>query len=160
MAAGRTYTPLATTTLPSSATDYTFNSISSAYTDLVLVFSGTQTSAGNTLYVRFNGDTASNYSYQLLYASGASRNATTQILMGGNNSGISGQCMAIVRVQNYASTSSYKSMFSRYGCGSTEQNSVVGTWRSTAAINSITVRIDANSIAAGTMMTLYGIKAA
>ena len=40
MAAGSTYTPIATTTLGSAQADVTFSSISGSYTDLVLIIGG------------------------------------------------------------------------------------------------------------------------
>jgi hypothetical protein len=45
MAAGNTYTPLATQTLGSAAASVTFSSISGAYTDLVLVLNIKSTSS-------------------------------------------------------------------------------------------------------------------
>ena len=48
MAAGNTYTPIATTTLSSSQNDITFSSIPSTYTDLVIVFNGKSTNAGTS----------------------------------------------------------------------------------------------------------------
>ena len=66
MAAGATYSSLATNTLSTSATSITFSSISQSYTDLVAVFSGnitTATRVGLNIQVG-NGtvDTGSNYS--------------------------------------------------------------------------------------------------
>ena len=46
MAAGSTYTPLATNTLSSSSASITFSSISGSYTDLVLVMNRKQNIAG------------------------------------------------------------------------------------------------------------------
>jgi len=70
MAAGSTYTPIATTTLGSSATSYTFTSIPSTYTDLVIV---AQIKGDTTTYLnlRFNGDTGSNYSRTTLSGNGS-----------------------------------------------------------------------------------------
>ena len=61
MAAGSTYTPIATTTLGSAATSYTFTSIPSTYTDLVLV--GNLSSSSNTnISIRIYSDSGTNYS--------------------------------------------------------------------------------------------------
>ena len=62
MAAGSTYTPLATSTLGSAAASVTFSSISGSYTDLVLVISCAQSAAGGGLRFQFNSDTGGNYS--------------------------------------------------------------------------------------------------
>ena len=62
MAAGSTYTPIATTTLSSAQSSVTFSSLGS-YTDIILVYAGTGTST-DTQGIRFqvNGDTGTNYS--------------------------------------------------------------------------------------------------
>jgi len=75
MAAGSTYTPIATTTLGSTTASYTFSSIPSTYTDLVLVVIGeayfTSTNYINT-GVQFNSDTGSNYAAHYLIGNGSS----------------------------------------------------------------------------------------
>ena len=81
MAAGATYVPLASTTLSSDTGSVTFSSISSSYTDLVIIMSvqgntGGTAQGSNTNFLRFNGDTASNYSYTYLSGNGTSLSAT------------------------------------------------------------------------------------
>ena len=57
-----TYEPIATTTLGSATASVTFSSLGS-YTDIVLVCSVQSASSGDArINIRFNGDTASNYS--------------------------------------------------------------------------------------------------
>jgi hypothetical protein len=65
MAAGATYTPLATNTLGSATSSVTFNSLS-GYTDLVLVFK-TKLTTSAAIKVQYNADTGNNYSYTRLY---------------------------------------------------------------------------------------------
>ena len=63
MAAGSTYTPIATTTGTGSSGTITFTSIPSTYTDLRIILNGTETNA--TLYefdMRYNNDSGNNYS--------------------------------------------------------------------------------------------------
>jgi hypothetical protein len=76
MAAGSTYTPIATTTLGSSTSSYTFSSIPQTYTDLVLIVSGYgAASDGNSIVCRVgNGtvDSGTNYSTTRLSGSGSS----------------------------------------------------------------------------------------
>jgi hypothetical protein len=167
MAAGSTYTPIATTTFGSAATSYTFTSIPSTYTDLVLVVQVTQTGGGNTLYFVLNGDTGTNYSTTTLNANGtnaSSSRASNQALgfLGGWNTGMSNTVPATVIAQfnNYSNSTTYKTCLSKYGLSSAELNTSVSLWRSTAAVTSIQVKIDASSINTGTTMTLYGIAAA
>ena len=62
MAAGRTYTPIATTTLAANTQTITFSSISGSYTDLVLIINLKGNATNTTSGMRFNSDTASNYS--------------------------------------------------------------------------------------------------
>lgn len=172
MAAGSTYTPLATNTLGSSATSITFSSISTSYTDLVAVFSGSITTAtrvGLNIQVG-NGtvDTGSNYSITWLSGNGTTAysgkdTSSGAILSGGIISNTIS--FSTVNFLNYSNTLTYKTTLVKSGnLGSTAQQDVatwVGQWRSTSAINTIKFYPDAGaSFSAGTMITLYGIAAA
>ena len=77
MAAGSTYTPIATQTLSSGQSSITFSSISSAYTDLVLIAAIKGTS---TIYrqLTVNGDNGSNYSMTDLFGDGSSAGSGRQ----------------------------------------------------------------------------------
>jgi len=163
-----TYSLIASYTIPSSVSSYTFSSIPATFTDLLLVFNGTQaTGGGNTLYVRCNGDTATNYSCTVLYGTGSVSGSTR-----GNNladglqlaayiGGLSSTnpAVAYINIMDYANTATYKSSISRSSLASSDTQAAVSLWRSTAAINSLTVRMDSNSIATGTTFKLYGIQA-
>ncbi len=164
MAAGSTYSTIATTTLGSSASSYTFNSISGSYTDLVLVIS-----AKNSTYnsssgeVRFNSDSGSNYSYTEISGNGttasSSRTANSTSLQcfrtDINNFGTS-----IINIQNYSNSTTNKTTISR----ASMENGVrafAGLWRSTSAITSITVLPEGGTtFSTGSVFTLYGISAA
>ena len=63
----------------------------------------------------------------------------------------------ILQVMNYANTNIYKTALARRGEGGFGVDAYVGLWRSTSAINAITV-FSPNSFS-GTL-SLYGIKAA
>jgi len=66
-----TYEPIATTTLGSATASVTFSSLGS-YTDIVLVCSVQSASSGDArINIRFNGDTASNYSGTFMYGDGS-----------------------------------------------------------------------------------------
>lgn len=167
MAAGSTYTPIATTTLGSAAASYTFSSIPSTYTDLVLVFRGNITAPTSASFLmRFNGDTGSNYSDTNLYGSGSAAGSyrdtsSTNIRVGAVNNGSGGQSNLIINVMNYANTSTYKTALNRFNDAGAETAAVVGLWRNTAAINSITLLLASTSTyATGSTFTLYGIQAA
>lgn len=158
MAAGSTYTPIATQTLGSAASTVTFSSIPSTYTDLVLVMTGYLTGAG-AVYCQFNGDTASNYSSTFLQgqASAGSGIDTACYIFGYLSSG--SQNTGISHIMNYANTTIYKTYVARANDTNTV-NANVGLWRSTAAINSIALKTSANNFVVGSTFTLYGIAAA
>lgn len=164
-----TYEPIQTTTLASPTTSVTLNSIPSTYTDLVLIIGNFgMSNGGSATRLRFNGDTASNYSATWLVGTGSSASSskdssqTSMRIMGaaigpstGNND------TAILNIQNYTNTSINKTLLMR-GSLSNEVYGLVGLWRNTAAITSITF-ISYNgvdNINAGTTFTLYGVKSA
>jgi len=170
MAAGSTYTPIATTTLGSAAASITLSSIPSTYTYLVLVLNGSLTTSGSSVWVRFNGDTATNYSSTILYGTGTAAGSTRETsvsngcVFAGYQQGMStSQSTAIMHIQNYANTTTYKTTLARYSDASQEAETAVGLWRKTPeAINSLTAVVVFGSrvFSIGTTLTLYGIAAA
>lgn len=158
-----TYEPIATTTLSTSATDITFSAIPATYTDLVLVFRGNNTSAGNRAgYLQFNSDTGSNYSSTYIQGDGSSAasaraSSATQALFGNV---LNDDTTTIIQIQNYSNTTTYKTFLSRANSASTVVQAFVSLWRSTSAITSIKLYLNADNFASGTIATLYGIKAA
>ena len=165
MAAGSTYTPIATTTLASAQASYTFSSIPGTYTDLIIAINGYETVSSQNMYIQFNGDTSTNYSGTTLYGNGtsalsarSSSFAYTYIDRQGNGTGFG---TGLVNVMNYANTSTYKTTLIRYGYAGVDTETTVGLWRSTAAITSITIAAGGSaSLASGSSFTLYGIAAA
>ena len=82
------YIPLATVTLGGSDADIVFSNIPATFKDLVLVIAGT--SDNNTgLYLRFNGDTGSNYTTVGMYGNGSSAISYSQTLSFTNTNFIS-----------------------------------------------------------------------
>ena len=171
MAAGSTYTPIATTTLGSAAPSYTFTSIPSTYTDLVLIATGyNATSDGSAPLIQFNSDTGTNYSDTELYGDGTSagsnrRSNNTYITLyrpGGWDTSSTQPGMFTVNIMNYSNTTTYKTALVRSNIASASYPSVetvAGLWRSTSAINSVTIG-SGGTLAAGCTFTLYGIQAA
>jgi hypothetical protein len=160
-----TYEPIATYTAPSAQGSYTFTSIPSTYTDLVVVVSGALNVAA-ACYVQFgNGsiDTGGNYSMTYLYGTGSSavsgREVNATKIFAADFS--TGQSNAIVNVQNYKNTTTYKTILCRGNAASVATSAQVGMWRSTSAINQINIFADASrTFNTGSTFTLYGIKAA
>jgi hypothetical protein len=165
-----TYDPIATQTVGSSVASITFSSIPSTYTDLVFVCSGGQVSGGDNLYLRFNSDSGTNYSMTELYGNGSSafsarttnqNNAWLQYSIGGGST--AGQSY-IANIMNYSNTTTFKTMIDRANQPDFTYPGVgayVNLWRNTAAISSILLgRSGGGDLLAGSVVTLYGIKAA
>lgn len=168
MAAGSTYTPIATSTLGSATASVTFSSISGAYTDLVIVTNFALTNNDvYAHYVQVNGDTGSNYSRLLLYgtgsAAGSAQQATvTSLYLGTWNDNMDATDRAVTTIffNNYSNATTYKTIMSRYNVASKETGVAMGTWRNTAAITSIKLETGSTTYIAGSTFTLYGIAAA
>ena len=163
MPAGSTYSTIATTTLGSAAASYTFSSIPSTYTDLVLIVNGSM-SAPQNIGVEFNGDSGGNYSFVRIYGDGSAAYSD-----GVNNTVFSylgimdaGQSSLVASIQNYANTTTFKTSLGRGNATTSGYVSTyVSTWRSTSAITSVKVLpAGANTLSSGTTLTLYGITAA
>ena len=169
MAAGSTYTPLATNTLSSTATSVTFSSISGSYTDLVLVVTAKVGVGSSNNYLTIgNGtvDTGANYSRTKLSGDGSSatsaRNtaATGAFLdVYGDSNSTQFDSVQFAHIMNYSNTTTYKTILCRANRAGSGVDAVVNLWRSTAAINIITVN-STGTYAIGSTFTLYGIAAA
>lgn len=164
-----TYNKIATTTVSGGSTNsIDFNSISGAYTDLVLVLSHAFASTSGLVYVNINNDsTNNNYSQQRItwdaggyggdHNGGANNVNQHFISWTRTNWG-----NTVVNFMNYSNTTTHKSVINRTsnsesntaGQGSTS----LFLWRNTAAINQITILNSSNiNFTAGSKATLYGI---
>lgn len=157
-----TYTPIATQTLVSAQTDVTFNSFS-GYTDLILIIRGNNTSGGNrAAYIQFNSDTGANYSYTQMFGDGSS--ATSSRAASQNQSFLGNflndNTAVVAQFQNYSNATTYKTFLSRANSASTVVQANVNLWRSTSAITSMKLYLNADQWAIGTSFTLYGIQGA
>lgn len=166
-----TYTPIASVTLSSAQSSVTFSNIPQTYTDLVLVTNWASSNSLSFLYIQFNSDTGSNYSFTELYgngsAAGSYRESNQSIPWVSANVGVPSTIKAntIMNFMNYSNSTTYKTWIAR-------MNSVdapsypgtaasVGLWRSTNAITTITLKnrtsgVDYN-FASGSTFNLYGI---
>jgi hypothetical protein len=170
---------IATTTLGSATSTVTFSSIPADYTHLQIRASY-QTSRGtyplDKIFIRFNSDTASNYSTHVVQGDGASATSSAE-----NTDKITDRDMSsttaasgglvfgglIMDILDYANTNKYKTVRSISGF---DTNGTVsgfggrvglfsGNWRSTSAITSITFTVDnAANYSANSKFSLYGIK--
>ena len=164
-----TYSLIANTTISgSSTTSYTFSSIPSTFTDLVMVIGSGGASGDVQPAFRFNSDSGANYSATVLSGSGTSvigtgSGSATNIQFGYFDylSNGTNNYTGIINVLDYSNTTTYKTALARSNNASTGVGAIVGLWQNTAAITSITVLISygASSFRAGTTFKLYGIQA-
>jgi len=165
MAAGNTYTPIATTTLGSNQTSVTFSSLGS-YTDIVVI--ANVTGNDGAICMRFNSDSSALYSYTGLRgngSAGASSRVTGATYIGSqsNLSVTAGTLQtSIWNVQNYRNSTTYKTVVARDGMTTHQLGATVGLWRSYSAITSISLapEFSSNVFYTGSTFTLYGITAA
>jgi hypothetical protein len=165
--AAPTYVKIASTTLGSASSSYTFSNIPQGYTDLRLVCTAQNTSAN--FYMEINADTGANYSMTYLDGDGSSAlsgrfsGLTVGALVGRSatfpdTTNVFGTCL--IDVMNYANTTTYKTVLSRYGNAGVNTAVAVNLWRSTSAITQLKLVAFASNFRTGSTFTLYGIKAA
>ena len=156
-----TYDPIATTTLGSASTTITFSSIPSTYTDLRLILTGrTNAGAGNAVTIRFNSDTATNYSWTYISGNGTTASSArttnaTSISTGlylTNDTNIS---TGFVDIFSYVGSTNKTVLLQ--SINQSFVRNTVALWRSTSAIIEITLT-SSNAMEIGTTATLYGIK--
>lgn len=151
-----------------STTSVTLSSIPATYTDLVLVINAKNDTTTNT-EIRFNGDTGNNYSNTILSGNGTSATSARE----SNNNAISIDNVAymttgdfaysnIIQIMNYANTTTYKTLLTRANSAANGVDAIVGLWRNTAAITSLTILTTTGTrvFAAGSTFSLYAIKCA
>ena len=168
-----TYEPIATTTLGSAASTITFSSITGTYTDLeVILLLPANGTSNNSDGLRFqlNGDTGSNYSATWLTnstttATSSRESSATKGRVGNISQTTNDVGTAIVRFLNYSNATTNKTVIGRSGNlnsnGDSNVFAAVSLWRSTAAITQIVFSSSSGAnFPIGTMVTLYGIKAA
>lgn len=154
----------------------TFSGIPSGYKDLMIVFQArdtNNTNADGSSRMIINGDTtAANYtSTQYTIGSGATTTTNTAAasssgIVVANIPGVINQANALasgrILIPNYAGTTFYKSFLTQYescfNSGFTISAGVMtGIWKSTTAINSITISCSYTAFADGSTFSLYGM---
>ena len=163
---------IATTTLSTSTASVTFSSIPATYTHLQ-IRGIVKTNAGSDTqnYMRFNGDTGSNYSTHYLYGYGedpvgAGAGASTSFMSAAavTSDGANVFSAFVMDVVDYADTNKYKTLRALSGNDTNGAGYVwfsSGNWRNTAAVTSITIYNNgSNNFLQYSSFALYGIKAA
>jgi hypothetical protein len=169
-----TYEAISSTTLGSNQATVTIGTggtIPQTYTDLVLVVNPAINTGNDNLRIRVgNGsvDSGSNYSWTALTGNGTralSDRASNQTSILSDYDGYMqttlGNNAKIIHFQNYSNTTTFKTILSRSSNAPVGTDALVNTWRSTAAINIMTLFVSggvANFIT-GSTFSLYGIKA-
>lgn len=162
-----TYESIATTTLTTGQTSVSFSSISGSFTDLILVATIQGTTSNDAVILQVNDDTATNYSRTAMYgltgnvAGSARQSSQTYIMVGDYTPSATNFGLLTCHFQNYSNTTTNKTILNRFGNSDQFTWAGVGLWRSTAAINKITIKmLGGNNIKTDSVFTLYGIKAA
>ena len=169
MPAGNTYEAIATNTLSSAAATLTFSSIPGTYTDLILICSMTGNTTSIDTRVVFNSDTGSNYSATRLMGDGSSATSNRSSnrawidlnYVGGV--GTTAPTTSILQINNYSNTTTNKTTLLRANeMSGTFQGTeaIVGLWRNTAAITSMTITASNDNFKSGSTFSLYGIASA
>jgi hypothetical protein len=157
---------------PTGQTSVTFSSISSSYKSLQIrvLARNANAQSGDTILLQFNSDTNGNYAQHYLYNYGSSNigsgsDGTSSINIGYAAYGglPSNQFGAlIVNVVDYSKTTKFKTVRSYGGRSSSSADQSLtglhsGHWKSTSAVNSVTVSFNANTFASGSYISLYGV---
>jgi anti-sigma-K factor RskA len=118
--------------------------------------------------LQFNADTGSNYSkLDLWHGYAHDRDSNSSVTVGSNYgypTSTLGATTHILQIFNYSNTTTYKTQITRANSAGNGVDACVGLWRSTAAINAVSVATStyggSTAVQIGSTFTLYGIKAA
>jgi hypothetical protein len=151
----------------------TFSSIPSTYKSLQIRGIARTTPLSNLVNfnIRFNGDTATNYTRHALIGDGAIVEALSQTAQNsifvyeagrGANAAANIVGVSIIDIHDYSSTTKYKTVRIIGGSDANDTSGDValasGLWLSTAAIDSISIVTTSGSWTTQTQFALYGIK--
>ncbi len=152
---------LATQTLSSSTASLTFSSITAGYRDLIVTVAGSTTSNQN-VWLRFNGDTASNYSVVFLAGGGSTAGGWTSANVCYINYYAAidtTQGLIMAQIMDFSASDKNKIVLSRAGSNSSTYTELLtGRWSNNSAITSVQVSAS-TSFAAGSVISLYGVAA-
>jgi hypothetical protein len=166
MAAGSTYTPIATTTVGTATTGVSFSSFPSTYTDLIIIANFQYDTNGIYTKLTFNGDNAgTTYSFTYILGDGSTassgKNANTPEIGVGYIATTSQSTVETINIFNYSNTTTYKTVLDKNANAGNRIQADVGLWRNTAAITSISLAASAGAkYTTGSTFTLYGILSA
>jgi hypothetical protein len=163
------YESISTVTVGSGgAATVTFSSIPSTYSHLQLR-GFLQPASSGTKYIKgtFNSDTGTNYSWHELGGNGsvtltgAGATQAFMVVADGFTNTNSAFGSVVADILDYADTNKYKTLRGLGGCdnnGSGVLYLTSSSWRSTSAVNSLSLALDAGNFAQYSSFALYGIK--
>ena len=146
---------------PSSITFSSLDTLASGYRDLVIICTLKTNGALNALFMRFNGDTGSNYSRVSMTGNGSTASSYSgtgdsirSVIAQLDNTNFN---ETIFQIFDFSQTDKHKSVLARMN--NTGQGVEAGAyrWASTSAITSVTIFPDSNQFVSGTTIYLYGI---
>jgi hypothetical protein len=167
------YDALATVTVPSGgAANVTFAGIPTGYKHLQIraMYRSTVAGSEDSVIMRFNGDTGSNYSYHFLFGNGSSANASATssaafiypwaipgATFASNSFGVQ-----VMDILDYANTSKNKTTRTLAGYDDNSTGGRIaltsGAWYNTSAVTSISITAGSANIAQYSSFGLYGVK--
>jgi hypothetical protein len=163
------YDSLASVALSSATSSITFGGIPANYKHLQVRVMALTATSGKVMFMRFNADSSSSYTWHFLNGQGSS-------VTGGNQTGnaysrffgqnigtnTTNPTVSIVDVLDYANTSKNKTMRALSGSdnnGTGEVSLESSLWIKTEAINALSIALnDSSNFAANSHFALYGIK--
>ena len=155
-------TALANFTVATAQATVTFSNIPATFRDLRLVVAGT-TSGGGNFYARFNGDSASNYSYVAMGGDGATASSSsatsTSSVLQVYTAFYTRSGVLSADIMDYSATDKHKTVLIRSGQVDFGTEAVVNRWASTAAVTTILLTANSVTFSPGTVFTLYGVSA-
>jgi hypothetical protein len=158
------YELISTTVLGSDTASVSFNSIPQTYKHVqIRVAARTTFTGGDLMQMRWNSDTAANYSYHALRGDGGSvgsiAGSSTSTMYMGRFAYNTTFGAWVCDVLDYSATSKYKTAKALSGVANFYVEMYSGSWRNTAAITGITL-LSANggNFVTGSRFSLYGIK--
>jgi hypothetical protein len=155
------YVPLANITLSSNASTVTFSNISQLYRDLVLVSVNDIVTTNSQPGVRFNGDTANNYTNLLARGDGSAKYSAA---FGSSYVYLSdysfNTAYSVMHIFDYSATDKHKTSLVRSMQNGSFVMMISSRWANTAAITSLTLmRTSSDQFAANSTFALYGVSA-
>ena len=175
---GGSYESIATLTAAGGETSLTFSSIPSTYKHIQIRFLARSARTGGlpgfeNLNLQFNSDTGANYAHHFLradgsgvYAGGTTSatqiNINNAVIASGSSNSLT-YATGLISINDYSTTTKNKTVAAYAGSDFNGSGRIAlssGFRNSTSGITSITLQIDGQQFASGSVFSLYGIKGA